>query len=165
LFGYQKDRIQAMRDAVQAGKAGEGVAAAEVAHPGAQTYMTKASAQSKQQLAQVEDARQMALHPPARTYSGPGPEAQTPPSDLMNAFLQQDKSGRVGSFEMNGVKYHEDPSGSSVADVPNPPSSSATEAEYGMSFPNETAAPPSPPVTAAMAKRLVELKKMMGGRQ
>jgi hypothetical protein len=78
LWPYQSDavqaKIQALRDEVQAGKAGEGAAAAEVAHPGAQTYMNKASAQSKQQLAQVEDARQMALHPPARTYPGPGPE-------------------------------------------------------------------------------------------
>jgi hypothetical protein len=161
LFGYQKDRIQAMRDAVQAGKAGEGVAAAEVAHPGAQNYMDKSFAQSKQQLDQIDEARQM-----AKDYQGrPSPTSAAPSSDLMSAFLDADKSGRVGNFEMDGVKYHEDPSGSSVADSSTPAPGTATEAEYGMSFPNETAAPASPPVTAAMAKRLVELKKMMGGRQ
>src|ERR1035437_4219683 len=74
LFGYQKDRIQAMRDAIQAGKAGEGAAAAEAAQPGFQRYKEASYTQSKQQLDQVEEARQMALHPPARTYLGPGPE-------------------------------------------------------------------------------------------
>jgi hypothetical protein len=91
----------------------------------------------------------------------------TPPSDLMAAFLNHDKGPvPTGTPWFGGegevIGHTTDVNGSTglepVTPFTNPDPADALRR-------SELPKPNNPPVTAAMAKRLVELKKMMGGRQ